>query len=126
MLYLYPENEKITTAKEEFHQGVMDIIFKRIDDFKRNNKYQEECFFDIVINPIIDDILIGRPQKLIEIHTQLISLINASERVKKGIKHVFNYDYFSQKRKTNKLYNAYDLAKALDINTCPYCNRNLN
>lgn len=34
---------------------------------------------------------------------------------------IFDYEQFSTKRK--RKYDAYDLAEALDIPTCPYCNR---
>lgn len=37
------------------------------------------------------------------------------------IENIFNYENFTTKKK--KEYDAYDLAKNLDIPTCPYCNR---
>ncbi|HWK07390.1 MAG TPA: hypothetical protein VNS58_27345 [Puia sp.] len=39
-----------------------------------------------------------------------------------GLQKVFNYNWFSNKKAT--YYCAYDLAKKLNVNVCPYCNRN--
>jgi hypothetical protein len=41
----------------------------------------------------------------------------------KTLEYIWNYRSFTQKNDDAKIYNAYRLAKKLDVNTCPYCNR---
>ncbi|QXV63722.1 hypothetical protein INP83_11440 [Mucilaginibacter sp. 21P] len=40
-----------------------------------------------------------------------------------GLKYVWDYGDFTQKQPNLFRYNAYQLAKKLSVNTCPYCNR---
>lgn len=128
MIYLNPKSNKIIKAKREFHNGMLDFLFKRIDNIgkitgiSKSQAIQIECFFDIKINEIIDEILVGEPARLVQLNESINPLIEISDILKKGIKYVFNYNTFITKAK--KRYDAYNLAEALSINTCTYCNRN--
>lgn len=125
MLHINPKTPKIIKAKRSFHAGMLDFVFKRIDTIKKLkgvDTNQIECFFDLYINDILDDILIGTPHTLNQINQRLNGSINSSNSLLKGIEHVFNYDSFIDKKK--KMYDAYKLAETLDVRTCTYCNRN--
>lgn len=124
MLYLNPNSVKIIKAKRAFHIGMLDFVFERIDKIRKIKKVDTskiECFFDIIINENIDDILIGTPQRLIDINDKINPLINTSADIRKGVEYVFNYESFTKKQTK---YDAYRLSEFLDINTCTYCNRN--
>ena len=78
----------------------------------------------------LEEILKGKPERLIELHQKYRALetilINENNEYVGAlltgiVKKIFNYESFS-KNKTS--YNAYTLAKKLNFNTCPYCNRN--
>ena len=125
MLHINSNTPKIIKAKREFHAGMLDFVFSRIDTIKKLkgvDTNQIECFFDLFISDILDDILIGTPHTLNQINLRLNGSINSSNSLLKGIEHVFNYDSFIDKKK--KIYDAYKLAETLDIRTCTYCNRN--
>lgn len=78
-------------------------------------------FFNKNIKDKLDDILVGSPQKLIKIDEDIKDYKEAyKDFVEKGIKKIFNYKLFTKESS----YYAYNLAQALDINTCTYCNRN--
>lgn len=74
-------------------------------------------------------IITSKPNELTKIHQDFITDCTAPginkllpKNVNKGLHSVFNYNWFS--KKTTTPYCAYDLAKVLKVNTCPYCNRN--
>jgi 5-methylcytosine-specific restriction endonuclease McrA len=81
----------------------------------------------------IDNLLLGMPNDL---KTHIINIENIDEHVKKRNKnpspinqliyHLFVelcYDS-SNKDKNNSVFNKFNFTESLDINTCPYCNRN--
>ena len=78
------------------------------DDFPSDCKYT------------LETILKAKPKKLAEIAQWFDSL---SEDEQKDYEYIntSGYKNFSNKKKE---YNAYDLAKSLNISACPYCNRN--
>ncbi|CCH01377.1 hypothetical protein FAES_3369 [Fibrella aestuarina BUZ 2] len=125
MLHLPANSLKIMKAKRSFHKGMFDFILKRIDKIDNirniNNEIMKTIFSNL-INDNIDDILIGTPDKLIEVNKQLAPFVTFYPDLRIGIEYVFNYDLFITKAKNR--YDAYDLAESLDINTCTYCNRN--
>ncbi len=125
MLHLFPNSTKIIKAKREFHKGMLDFVLKRIDNIRQINNANTsviETMFSNLINGHIDDILIGKPEMLVEINNQINPFINFSSDLRIGIEYVFNYNLFSNK--SPKRYDAYKLAQSLDVNTCTYCNRN--
>lgn len=126
MLHLNPNSIKIIKAKKAFHKGMLDFILDRIDNIRKIKNVTHissiETIFSNLINEHIDDILIGEPSKLFEINEHINPFINFSPDLRIGVEYVFNYELFIKKAKNR--YDAYKLAESLDINTCPYCNRN--
>lgn len=102
-----------------------DFVFQRVEKISSNENEIEfvNNHFKPFIEFYINDILIGTPDQLIQINdiaNQHFHL-NAND-FKRVVEYVFNYKVFTCKSKNR--YDAYDLAIDLDINTCPYCNRN--
>jgi hypothetical protein len=74
-------------------------------------------------------ILTAQPSELEKVNTEFIDFCVAAgvgrlkeKNVFRGLGSAINYDWFS--KKTNSHYGGYDLAKKLNVKTCPYCNRN--
>jgi hypothetical protein len=125
MLYLNPNIPKFIKAKRAFHEGMIDFVFQRIDlidTIPSINTYMVIRFFENHILDLLDDILIGKPEKLIDVTRYLAPFVEISSDIKKGIEYVFNYQIFITKAK--RRYDAYNLAESLDVRTCTYCNRN--
>jgi hypothetical protein len=125
MLYIPPHSLKLTAARTVFHSKMIDLLYERIDNIKeipKTNVTQAATLFDFFVNDCLEDILIGEPAKLLEINTRLNPIVQSMPSLKKAVEYVFNYDWFCGKK--SKMYCAYNLAAALDINTCVYCNRN--
>ncbi|MCP2044706.1 HNH endonuclease [Pontibacter sp. HSC-36F09] len=76
----------------------------------------------IYLDDNLEDVLTGTPTRLVEVHEEFKALIDRRDkkRVVKGIKAIFKYDLFIEKKVG---YNAYNLAENLGMNVCPYCNR---
>jgi hypothetical protein len=124
MLYIDPNNLVIRKARRIFHSKMQDFVLARIDKLILSGKFSffvEWCFSTLIYDKV-DEILIGSPQTIFAINDLLNPFILSEPELKKGIEFVFNYDSFIAK--TNSRFDAYDLAELLDINTCPYCNRN--
>lgn len=125
MLHINPNTPKIIKAKKAFQSGMLDFVLSRIDKIDKLNGVNTDLikrFFEIHVFDLIDDLLIGKPEKLIQISDYLNPFIDFSTDIKKGIEYVFNYEIFIRKSKFR--YGAYELADSLDIRTCIYCNRN--
>ncbi len=125
MLFINPNNAKLVGARKTFQNEMQNFVFKRIDEIskiKGVNTLMISHFFQNNILDKIDNILIGDPHTLILINDEIKPFISLSPEIEKGIKYVFNYALFIKKSK--KRYDAYNLADALDIRACPYCNRN--
>ncbi len=125
MLNISPNTPKIIKAKRAFHLGMLQFLCKRIDKIEKLEGVNIEIvqsFFENLVFDLLDDLLTGKPEKLMEISISLMPFIEASADIKKGVEYVFNYDVFIKKAK--KRYDAYELAETLDVRTCTYCNRN--
>ncbi|MRX46561.1 hypothetical protein [Pedobacter puniceum] len=125
MLHINPNTPKIIKAKKAFYAGMLDFVFKRIDkidELQGVNVAVIQRFFENHVFDLIDDLLIGKPDRLMQISNHLNTFIDFSSDIRKGIEYVFNYDVFIKKVKTR--YHAYKLADSLDVRTCTYCNRN--
>lgn len=108
----------IIDAKEKHYDGLINSIYKRIDNI---TDLFVISIFDNHINPYLDTIIIGKPTDLLDCHNRIEPYLEISI-VKDMIQDVFKYQgWFDQKKKT--MYDAYNLAKNLDIPTCSYCNR---
>jgi len=127
MIFLNPSQAKIKRAKRAFHEGMSNFIYTRLDNLSNPkkkldfNKAYVLKFIESFLIDQIDEILIASPPELLEIERAILPMYKNSTLLK-GIKYVFNYDLFI--KKANIRYDAYNLAAELDINTCPYCNRN--
>ena len=94
---------------EELVQNHYDKLNLKIkDDFPLDYKYS------------LETILKAKPKKLDEIVKWFYDLDDKQKEKYKYI-NTSGYGNFSNKKKE---YNAYDLAKSLNISACPYCNRN--
>ena len=134
MLHLSPSSLTTLKAKKLFHDSMVDMVFKRIDNIRTPlgaNKIKSlqgmDCKknnfrFDFFINNLIDDILVGDPVKLVEVNAKINPIINAVPEFGNAVKYVFNYNWFCDEKQTK--YWAYDLAASLEVDTCVYCNRN--
>lgn len=82
----------------------------------RTNRFlvHDEVLRSSIINNL-EEILIAKPYRLLEIHHSISAQINDPIATQ-----IFNYSNF----KSNRSYNIYHLAKNLNVNVCVYCNRN--
>lgn len=79
------------------------------------------------ISKNLERILTSNPQGLDKVNKDYIAFCTAHgvgkiKNIKRGLSRVFNYKRFTNKNATD--YCGYDLAKKLNVKTCPYCNRN--
>lgn len=125
MLYIDPNTVKLLKAKREFHIEMESFILKRVNWIKTKTTVNNELvmrLFNIHIFDHLGDILVGKPEKLMEISNYIQPFINNIPDLKTAIEYVFNYKRFTSHSKTR--FDAYQLAELLDIRTCTYCNRN--
>lgn len=141
--YINPNQKKIKDALRKHKEELLKFTRQRVS----------VCTIDEVKNWLIDsrleDILVKEPKDLVAINTQFFSdLLHYSidefnsyirdirkrkldadqtsirtkySHLKKELEKIFDYNnYFSVK---DSEYSTYNLAKNLDIPTCPYCNR---
>lgn len=78
----------------------------------------KKCNLFEFIKDNLEKILEGNPYIL---YNDIITKIPYEPANKEEVEKVFNYKNFTKKHKTN--YNAYSLAESLQVNVCPYCNR---
>lgn len=124
MIHINSTSLKIQKAKDQFEDEMLNFVFKRFDKLLSERNPSYEFFLKVFDKFIIKDlhtILIGKPEDLIKLHYKYLFLLGLNDFIE-PLKYVFNYDSFIVK--TKKRYNAYDLVDSLDINCCPYCNRN--
>jgi len=97
------------------HRDLDKYAEEHYENLKDNLK-----FFPKNLNYSLKNIIVAKPQKLQEIQNYFLSLKSGQKaNLKKMLK---EYDIFTNKKKIK--YNAYELAKKLNVNICPYCNRN--
>ena len=104
---------------EEHYSKLRELITERI---ARNTQGEALQVLRVFLSKNLEEILKGKPKRLIELHQEYLdnfhdNLYDHNLRLTR----IFNYNYFSDK---NTAYSAYTLAKKLNFNTCPYCNRN--
>jgi hypothetical protein len=81
----------------------------------------------------IEKIIISKPEELLKLETEYLKIKSFSQTIKftksiKSISYIFDYVFFREAKSfpayyTTK-YNSFILSKLLNINVCPYCNRN--
>lgn len=129
MIFLDPNNVKVRRAKKAFYDQVMIYLYKSIDKILKGDDILQQVLFDIYILPYLDCLIIGSPLELESLNKLISPIVQGNPDFKKKLKEVFiidGYDEFSKKN-INKIkikYDAYALARGLDIETCVYCNRN--
>lgn len=114
-------NRNLNTLAEEHRSILEPLVLGRIGSLKLR---QQEF-----ITSNISAILTALPKDLFALNKAYVAQCIApgknkllEKNVKKGLHKVFNYKHFSATKAT--YYCTYDLAKKLNVNTCPYCNRN--
>lgn len=95
---------------EIHYNGIIKNIKTKLDE----NKVVAAI---LLKNTTLKEILTARPDKLSEIMLSIPQ--NKVEQYRNEIKRIFYYKGFYDW----KDYNAYDLSKNLQVNVCPYCNR---
>lgn len=136
MLHINPNNSIIKKAEIQYHKAMLDFVKDRIKLIpskstellnKISDRNKVVQFFNMYIVPSLDIILIGKPSNIRGINAYIYFKLNGEffdikSDVEIGMKYAFNYENFVSK--DTKPFNAYSLAELLNINTCPYCNRN--
>ena len=124
MLYIDPNSVKIKKAERvfllEMRSFVVERIHKALLKTKAGKKTKNSSKKYLCDN--IDKILIGNPHEIADINDRIDPFIKTDTKLGKIVKYAFNYDSFTVKSPSR--FDAYKLAELLDINTCPYCNRN--
>jgi hypothetical protein len=73
------------------------------------------------IDSNLSQILIEKPDKLLEINKEFYTTIKGkSKKINSIVRGIFDYNLFISKKQE---YNSYSLADNLQINCCPNCNR---
>ena len=107
--------KKTLENSTEHYLGLKDNILN-----KRLNKHCNENELKSFIEEQLEIILCGGINDLLMLHKK-IKEIPSYDGFKPILKNIFNYDWF---RGRKRLYNGYSLANNLQIDCCPYCNRN--
>lgn len=94
------------------------IHFKSLEELLRKRLKNLNGIVFEFIGDNLEKIMTGEPSNLI---SEIINKIPYSKENKNEITRVFNFQSFTQKSSTK--YNAYSLANSLQVNVCPYCNR---
>lgn len=125
MLYLNPSKQNFKKTEQDFYQEMFFFVLKRMESKRLKDKINVNiimCLFENHVYNYLEDILIGTPSRLIEISNGIKPFLDSIPDFKVAVKHVFNYELFRAPAKSR--YDAYNLAEALDVRTCTYCNRN--
>lgn len=109
---------------ETFYNGVKDYI--RLDVFSKKHKayFTQEKIKEIITCKPQDFSTLSNEIKTQRINTKKMKLafIGSQEKSKNKSGKFNGYNKFSTKHDNE--YRAYNLAEQLDINVCPYCNKN--
>lgn len=134
MQYIDVNNPKVVSAKDIHYNFLRYIIKKKINGshftetppIPNMNRINQVSGIKSSIRNFLNNednlkkVLIGKPNEL-----NLIKSKFTTTGLKKSIKKLLNYDSWIDysNNSTYRYYNAYHLAKNLDIPTCVYCNR---
>lgn len=109
---------------DEFFNGVKDYI--RLDLFSKRDK-------EFFTSDKIEEIIKCKPNDFIKLHEEIkskyinfhklkLTFIGAQANSKNKVGKANGYNKFSTKKSDE--YRAYNLADALKVDVCPYCNKN--
>ncbi len=111
-----------------------DTKNRHFNELKDKLKKLEKLLKKIKAPYSLNDVLLAKPYKLYEIaqwSKKKIYFIPLKNEYKHSERYTFfninfNFinDLYNNFTKKKQEYNAYDLAKSLNVNTCPYCNIN--
>lgn len=134
MNYIDITQQKIIDARDLHLKYLRYVIKKKLNGKSFNEPKPHPSIKTIQIVPRIhssvkaflnndknlEKVLIGTPEDL----NQIKSTFKTKKQIE-SIKRILNYDTWIDysNKSTYNFYNAYDLAKSLDIPTCVYCNR---
>lgn len=104
------KRNNLTALAQNHFESLKDIVLKRL-------KGKNDSVF-IFIRENLEKILSGEPHILV---SEIINKIPYVDANREEVEHVFNYKDFTNKNKDK--YNAYTLSDNLQVNVCPYCNR---
>lgn len=117
--------------------GIFSNPTKNFNDLFLTHKSEFKQFFE-KLKSLVKDIIISEPRELLDIEQKLKTkypfIQNPNCSFKEPVRRllllsVFNYNKFSDKtgfprdKSKSKYWERYDLADALNVNTCAYCNR---
>ena len=113
----------LDTLAENHRLELKPVIMARIGALKT----RQQNF----ISQHIDQILSAKPRELASLLIDYKRFCTSPGRsallpknINNGLKGVFNYKHFARTNAPITEYSAYTLVKKLNVNTCPYCNRN--
>ena len=106
-----PPSRNLDEICEEHYSRLRVLIIRRIAE--------NTPALQVFLSDHLEEILKGKPEQLIALHEAYRAEFQNNYNL--NLKEIFNYKSFSDK---NTTYSAYTLAKKLNFNTCPYCNRN--
>jgi hypothetical protein len=112
--------KQLSFAKKEHKKGLEKYIIRIINDLSLSPANQILLIEFIRINS--EKILIGDLNQLNNLNIELNNIINQPNELIADLKRIFNYDSIRTRQK--HLYNFYQLSINLNIEVCPYCNRN--
>jgi len=114
--YIDITDKKIIAAHQNHFDELMILLLDRLEKYLT----PVNVLYSDWIADNIEAILLGSPQEILNLHFKVLPFKYYGYNPL--IEKVFNYtSWFTSKKET--IYDAYELAKNLDINSCTYCNR---
>lgn len=112
-------------------EGVKGLIHNNLKAAAADEKGDKNSEYYKFLYERIDTLLMGENDKLSQIVKDWEAFFPTDKKLKKEVEATVSeifckngYDKFSAKKETKTYkYNAYELTKSLNVNVCPYCNR---
>ncbi|SHL04454.1 hypothetical protein [Flavobacterium chilense] len=117
LLFIDPSD---LTKKAHYSNLTQSAKIKKI--YIANTQNYIDLFSLLKKGDTLKSIILSEPDKLKNQEKKIIPSWDSLENIRKLFENIFDYDTFCNKAET-KYYNAYQLAEALQVNVCPYCNR---
>lgn len=115
-IFLKDKNKSFSLKKN-------NLRIKIDQKYLSNSKNLLDFFNYLKEKPLLEKILKTNLSKLEQLEYDIFTNLKGQTKddLNEVIKLIFSYSYFTSD--SNTIYNDYELAKLLDINVCPYCNR---
>lgn len=120
------QTERTKSAAKKHFKGLKDQINWRI--VKRKNSpdvclsVADYLILEMYLGTNLERILVGEISTAIRCSDTLNILVTDTANLTSDLEYIFDYSWFRDYKKTR--YDGFDLAMALAIEVCPYCNRN--